>query len=869
MRNSDDTEKESRYSYFASRRMKLENQMNSANSENKIFDGLGIYVNGYTKPDGTELRHLVKICGGKYYLHYDPVVVTHIVASNLSNSKQSKITKEKVVSPDWIVDSFEAGIQLPVEPYTLYSPSDKSQSDLNFKLSNESGTDNQRFSNIATTANDPGFLDKFFSKSRLHLISKLASEMKQFAKTCQKPNGLVYAKPVFSGDEIQAITLPIESFQNRNKAVYVHIDIDCFFVSVALIDKPHLKDKPCAVTHSEGKSKLIVNSYSDIASCNYKAREFGVKNGMTLGNALRICPNIQTLPYNFIAYPKISLQFYSSIIRMCNQLYRQKNRSQQYHIEGISCDELLIELKPPIEICPLQFTSLLRLSLNEQIKCNCSAGLGSNRIIARMALKHSKPNNQFMPTDELSFVHSKPIEDIPGLGFSLVRKMNRDYPHIQTCGQLFHEVSLNDLVKLVGNSVGNMVHALITKGEDIKDRSKFLSTSLLPKTISVNVSYGLRFDRMDQFYNFIRNQLMPELIDNRLTSNANLQAGQLRIVLKYRHPDADMNTAKFLGHGNTKEISKTIHIVPPTKSVDRQFMSNELIKAIEHFDVNAKDIRGISLQLCRIAPLMFSHMATEAFNSFREIPEFKRSQTDTFLRELNEPQHKSSVKPLVRQRTVDSYFSSKSDYTLLNINTDVLCELPTQIRKEVLEDRDALMKNMESRKYVKENIRKNNKMSSDKAFLTKAAIGEQQVQTSNKSTCTGSLLPFEFNLCSLPRSHMLRLLRIVNLQVGDLTFLNSYLSDLSEHKQYMTLKSVANILSNRTNVSSIWNSNQIELMFIMATIALAPRKKLFVAKGVQLKNLSGAFYSQSGFDKDLVTNVQDAIYSYTIQKVGL
>ncbi|KAI0985278.1 hypothetical protein GJ496_005312 [Pomphorhynchus laevis] len=46
----------------------------------------------------------------------------------------------------------------------------------------------------------------------------------------------------------------------------------------------------------------------------------------------------------------------------------------------------------------------------------------------------------------------------------------------------------------------------------------------------------------------------------------------------------------------------------------------------------------------------------------------------------------------------------------------------------------------------------------------------------------------------------------------------------------------------------------------------APRKKLFVAKGVQLKNLSGAFYSQSGFDKDLVTNVQDAIYSYTIQK---
>lgn len=110
----------------------------------------------------------------------------------------------------------------------------------------------------------------------------------------------------------------------------MHIDMDCFFVSVGLRKRPDLKNKPVAVTHARG-SKGSVNrpgadmaaetalymerlpegyfsrldtldehsSMSEIASCSYEARQFGVKNGMFLGAALKLCPELKTIPYDF------------------------------------------------------------------------------------------------------------------------------------------------------------------------------------------------------------------------------------------------------------------------------------------------------------------------------------------------------------------------------------------------------------------------------------------------------------------------------------------------------------------------------------------------------------------------------------------
>ena len=144
--------------------------------------------------------------------------------------------------------------------------------------------------------------------------------------------------------------------------------MDCFFVSVGIRNRPDLKSVPVAVTHAKANSKVKpregmdrkkefdlykhrkaerankgvheedsmdnvgVNPWSDrmeemedellsmseIASCNYEARKAGIKNGMFLGQAIKLCPNLKTIPYDFDGYKEVSYILYNTIARYVN-----------------------------------------------------------------------------------------------------------------------------------------------------------------------------------------------------------------------------------------------------------------------------------------------------------------------------------------------------------------------------------------------------------------------------------------------------------------------------------------------------------------------------------------------------------------------
>ena len=88
---------------------------------------------------------------------------------------------------------------------------------------------------------------------------------------------------------------------------------------------------------SPKRSSSFFNSMSEIASCSYEARAVGVRNGMFLGSARKLCPDIHCVPYQFEEYRKVSQRLYDILVNCSHE------------IEAVSCDEAYIDVSEALE----------------------------------------------------------------------------------------------------------------------------------------------------------------------------------------------------------------------------------------------------------------------------------------------------------------------------------------------------------------------------------------------------------------------------------------------------------------------------------------------------------------------------------------
>lgn len=299
----------------------------------------------------------------------------------------------KIISAQWVVDCLEQMRVLDYKPYLLYTNQKTTQPRLNFakaKSSNDTTVVNPESdllerelggilkelqkvvatspdknsssitnisattttgntSNSAKTAVDPAFLGEFYKNSRLHHIATLGAGFKQYVCELRQAHG---NQPFVKRSELR---LQLEARTNPMmvaKRYVMHIDMDCFFVSVGLRNHPELRGLPIAVTHSKGGSaatdvpvhpqadrqveqELFAQrfeqhmhdssradkvrsgfdkkmSLSEIASCSYEARAKGIKNGMFVGQALKLCPELKTVPYDFEGYREVHENIFRS-----------------------------------------------------------------------------------------------------------------------------------------------------------------------------------------------------------------------------------------------------------------------------------------------------------------------------------------------------------------------------------------------------------------------------------------------------------------------------------------------------------------------------------------------------------------------------
>ncbi len=175
----------------------------------------------------------------------------------------------------------------------------------------------------------------------------------------------------------------------------VHLDIDAFFASVEQILVPSLRGRPVAV------------GSGCIASCSYEARRFGLRAGMSLAEAAEKCPDL--------AVQKGSYPVYRCFAARVWELCREVSPAVDTYLDDAYMDmagteRLYRDLSRRV--------GDLRERIRDETGLTATAGIGPNRMIARLASKAAKPDGLLTvrPDEVEEFIVDRPVEDLPGVG---------------------------------------------------------------------------------------------------------------------------------------------------------------------------------------------------------------------------------------------------------------------------------------------------------------------------------------------------------------------------------------------------------------------------------------------------------------------
>lgn len=189
------------------------------------------------------------------------------------------------------------------------------------------------------------------------------------------------------------------------KRKLVHIDMDCFYAAVEARDNPSLKGLPLVVG-GDPSSRGVV------ATCSYEARKFGIKSAMACSLAKKLCPEAVFIRPNFSKYKNVS-----SEIRSIFHRYTDK-------VEPLSLDEAYIDVTGH-QFYATRIASMIRSDIAKELGLTASAGVGPNKLIAKIASDLNKPNGLTVvrPHEVAAFMAPLRLRKISGVGPVTERKL--------------------------------------------------------------------------------------------------------------------------------------------------------------------------------------------------------------------------------------------------------------------------------------------------------------------------------------------------------------------------------------------------------------------------------------------------------------
>ena len=220
----------------------------------------------------------------------------------------------------------------------------------------------------------------------------------------------------------------------------LHVDMDAFYAAVSLLDHPELVGEPVVV--GGGWRSVVL-------SATYEARAYGVRSGMPMATARRLCPPVVVVRPDHDSYARVS----EGVMAIFAEVTPQ--------VEPVSMEEAFLDVTATGRQWggPARIGRWIRDTVVDEQGITCSVGGAPTKVVAKMASRAAKPDGMRLLTREqvVPFLHPMPVNALWGVGESTEAELHR--LGLRTVAQLAH-LPRATLLRAFGEKTAAHLHAL-------------------------------------------------------------------------------------------------------------------------------------------------------------------------------------------------------------------------------------------------------------------------------------------------------------------------------------------------------------------------------------------------------------------------
>jgi DNA polymerase IV len=288
----------------------------------------------------------------------------------------------------------------------------------------------------------------------------------------------------------------------------LHVDMDAFYASIEIRDRPELKDKPVVVGGSPTGRGVV-------AAASYKAREYGIHSAMPASRAKRLCPDAVFLPSRIDYYSQVSEQIHS-IFKRYTPL-----------VEPLSIDEAFLDVTQSESLFggAEAIGKRIKQEIREETGLTASVGIATNKFVAKIASDVGKPDGfVVVPEDGIqAFLDPLPVRRLWGVG--------------KVTDRILEEKGIRT-IRQFREQPRRMLHDLLGKwGDHLWELARGIDPrAVVPNHEAQSISHEVTFETDQTVFDDLRRHLveMVEQVAGRLRRQG-LRARTVEI--KIRFPD--------------------------------------------------------------------------------------------------------------------------------------------------------------------------------------------------------------------------------------------------------------------------------------------------------------------------------------------